>query len=129
MMDVLWVVTAAATLFQNKDLLMFEVKETIDILYTQLHVMKWETGEHLVLANFYSLFNKDYSLSDKYLKLSDNLVRQADFCSSLVHGQVENLEISTPLILIYTNLKLLIPVKSLIVLVKFCPLVQKTDCF
>ena len=53
MLDVLTAITKVSVLFQNKDLLLFEVKEATGTLYMNLHVMTNEPGEHLF--KFYSL--------------------------------------------------------------------------
>lgn len=87
MMDILSAITATSTLFQNKDLLIFEVKEAVDTLYTRLHAMTQEPGENL--TRFYSLFDKDTSTFDGYLKLTGNL---QDFKEDTdTHGLLENM--------------------------------------
>lgn len=57
MIDVLKCVSAASQVFQVKDLLMFEIKEVVDTLYTSLHVLTVEPGENLKM--FYEEFDHD----------------------------------------------------------------------
>ena len=45
MLDMLTVVSKSSVLFQNKDLLLFEVKEAIDTLYMHLHPRNNEPDE------------------------------------------------------------------------------------
>ena len=47
MLDILSAITKTSVLFQNKDLVIFEVKEVVDSLYMQLHSMTLEPGENL----------------------------------------------------------------------------------
>lgn len=87
MMDVLEAVTAASKLFQNKDLLIFEVKEAVDALYTKLHSMTVEPGDHL--SEFYTLFDKSTNLFDGKLHLTGSL---SDFQSDNdVHTLLEKI--------------------------------------
>ena len=61
MLDLLTAITKVSVLFQNKDLLLFEVKEAIGTLYMNLHVMTNEPGEHLF--KFYSLYDPETTCS------------------------------------------------------------------
>lgn len=63
-------------MFQNKDLLLFEVKEPVDTLYMNLHVMTNEPGEHL--SKFYSLCNPETNLFDGKFKLTGSLCEFKD---------------------------------------------------
>ena len=71
MIDILSAITAASTLFQTKDLLVFEVKEAIDTLFTKLNDMTVDPGENL--SQFYSLFDIESRLFGGYLKLLGTL--------------------------------------------------------
>ena len=71
MMDILSAITATSTLFQTKDLLVFEVKEAIDTLFTKLHGKTIDPGENL--SKFYSVFDNESRLFDGYLKLLGTL--------------------------------------------------------
>ncbi|XP_051788417.1 synaptonemal complex protein 2 [Erpetoichthys calabaricus] len=73
-----------STLFQSKELLIFEVKEVIGTLYTRLHAMTKELGE-----KFYNLFEKESTTFDGYLKLSGGF---RDFCEDRdVHDLLESM--------------------------------------
>ena len=76
MLDVLTAITKVSVLFQNKDLLLFEVKEAVDTLYMNLHVMTNEPGEHL--SKFYSLYDPETSLFDGKFKLTGSLCEFKD---------------------------------------------------
>ena len=62
--DILSAITATSTLFQTKDLLVFEVKEAIYTLFTKLHGMTIDPGENL--SKFYSLFDSESRLFDGF---------------------------------------------------------------
>ena len=70
-MDILSAITATSTLFQTKDLLVFEVKEAIYTLFTKLHGMTIDPGENL--SKFYSLFDSESRLLYGFLKLLGTL--------------------------------------------------------
>lgn len=55
MMDVLKCITDTSELFQTSDLLIIEVNEAINALYTSLHAMTVTPGQHL--SQFYSDFD------------------------------------------------------------------------
>ena len=76
MLYVLTAITQTSVLIQNKDLLLFEVKEAIDTLYMKLHAMTNEPGEHLF--KFYSLYDPETSLYDGKFKLTGSLCEFKD---------------------------------------------------
>lgn len=76
LLDVLTAITKTSVLFQNNDLLIFEVKEAVDTLYMNLHAMTNEPGEHL--SKFYSLYDPEISLFDGKFKLTGSLCEFKD---------------------------------------------------
>lgn len=76
MLDVLTAITQTSVLFQNKDLLMFEVKEAVDTLYMKLHAMTKEPANYL--SKFYSLYDSDKKLFDGKFKLNGSLCEFRD---------------------------------------------------
>ena len=60
MLDILRHITSVSQLFQVNDLLIFEIKEAVDTLYTHLHAMTVTPGESL--QEFYNVFDADSRL-------------------------------------------------------------------
>ena len=76
MLDILTNITETSTLFQSKDLLIYEVKEAIDTLYLKLHAMKTDPGTYLL--KFYSLYDKETKMFESKLKLKGSLSEFTD---------------------------------------------------
>ena len=87
MLDVLTAITSTSVMFQNKDLLMFKVKEAVDTLFMKIYAMSNEPGDHM--SKFYRLYDTDTKLFDGKFKLNGSLCEFND--DKDIHSLLESI--------------------------------------